>query len=116
MPIKIKYEKLLTKQMEKIVKILKIEALTVKELPDAYIGKAPSCWLVDNGKYSELVSTVSYQIGQKGVLLAVGSFYSQEDFDRICRLIKTCGSNLRDIKQRLEVDAVGWEGKEEIKI
>ncbi len=99
---------------EKLIKIIKIQALSEEALPKKYFNKQhPYVRLSGNNQrlfynaYAGIVpikATVTCSI-------YVDNTYNIKEFDRIIEYCKLAGEHLRQVNKQLKKENAGWKGK-----
>ena len=108
--IRIEIDKTLINK-EKYVKVLSVQMLQRKELPQKYLDKGE--WI----SLSELRTQVIHVVdGDTVVLLWVGGGkpIPEAEWKEKIALIQRCGDRLRKINEQLKKDSAGWEGEETV--
>lgn len=117
MSIKIKTKKIVPGNGILSRKILEIEMLGKRELPDRYITEGPACWLRENFfrptvGFKAPVSIKPPTADSRG--LRVGSILSEADFRDWLNFLKLCGKKLQSVNCALTLKRNSWHGEETI--
>jgi len=119
MSIEIKFTKLIEAGQPK-VKIDKVKALKLIDLPNDYIHKGNHCFLsIDKGAtFTKNTIVVDDKKDRTLVYLREGDIIEAEYFYYTLKLIKKCGKRLMKVNKKLKKENKNWnEGKtQKIKI
>ncbi len=104
MPITIKTEKVVTSDGTERRKILEIEALGWKDLPEVYRNKTDALYL---DMYNALCCC-----DRPNNILSKGSAYPEQEFQNKLILVRKAGDLLCEINKELKQKRAVWNGEE----
>lgn len=108
--IKIKVRQIVVRGEQKFC-VIKIEALEENKLPKRYIN-SEGYWvyLEHNILYANPKTFRNYEYSSRDNILAQGSTYSKESFEKVLAYCRRAGDELKKVNKELEEENKNWEG------